>query len=120
MYLSDPAQVLNISSKVKHEKSWYALYTDSSSMRLLECSHVGQKRSACPHRAQVSGHKWPDADADQLASDVERFINSVVTIRRVAGYEEVRKQKRFCLKKLMAKLREDMKEKTLLDSNQHG
>lgn len=39
--------------------------------------------------------------------DVDRFINSVLKIRKLFGYEQLSKQKRFHLKKILTKLRKE-------------
>ena len=46
--------------------------------------------------------------------NVDKFIRSVMNIRRVVGYEQLSKQKRFRLKKLLTKLRKEKREKISL------
>lgn len=52
-------------------------------------------------------------DVAEFFPDVNRFITSVLKIRRVVGYDQLSKQKRFRLKKILAKLRKERREKSL-------
>ena len=55
MYLNDPAQVLEVSFKVKYENGYYAVYASSGNMKCFDCGDVGHKRSSCLHKGQAAG-----------------------------------------------------------------
>ena len=48
--------------------------------------------------------------------DVNRFINSVLKIRKLVGYEQLSKQKRFRLKKILTKLRKEKRGKAPINA----
>ena len=52
MFLSSPAQTLDVSFRVKHGEGLYMVYASSGSLKCFECGDVGHKRFACPHRQQ--------------------------------------------------------------------
>ncbi|KAL3968041.1 neuroligin [Sarotherodon galilaeus] len=53
-------------------------------------------------------------EVTEFFPDVDLFIKSVLKIRRVVGYEQLSKQKRFRLKKILTKLRREKRGKTPL------
>lgn len=56
-----------------------------------------------------------DVEVTDFFPNVDMFIRSVMKIRRVVGYEQLSKQKRFRLKKLLTKIRKEKREKTSLN-----